>query len=185
MQAPTGVYHRFIHNKGLSVLYIQILIDDKGLPRVYIQSWRSGTKDCKPTQIPRVDLPLCIFTIDSFITKGLPFCIYKYWLKIKDLQACIYKAEYYQRMAGAGRIRFLRYMQRFTHDKGLAVLYIQIFADNKGLPSSYIQTGSVVVERMRTVGVVRAWWQVSFGKLRTGSSASSGQALRLRVTLGP
>ena len=128
-------------------------------------------------KFPRVDLPLCTFTIDSFITKGLRFCIYKYWLKIKDLYVCIYKAEYYQRMAGAGGIRFLRYMQRFTHNKGLAVLYIQILDDNKGLPRSYIQTGSVVVERMRTVGVVRAWWQVP--------SASSGQALRLRVTMGP
>ena len=117
------------------------------------------------------------YPIDSFITKGLRFCIYKYWLKIKDLHVCIYKAEYYQRMAGAGGIRFLRYTQRFTHNKGLAVLYIQILADNKGLPRSYIQTGSVVVERMRTVGVVRAWWQVP--------SASSGQALRLRVTMGP
>jgi hypothetical protein len=38
-----------------------------------------------------------------------------------------------------GGIRFLRYMRRFTHNKGLAVLYIQILADNKGLPSSYIQ----------------------------------------------
>jgi len=83
---------------------------------------------------------------------------------------CIYKAEYYQRMAGAGGIRFLRYMQRFTHNKGLPALYIQILTDNKGLPRSYIQTGSVVVERTRTVGVVRAWWQVP--------SASSGQAPR-------
>src|ERR1039458_7515221 len=100
-------------------------------------------------KFPRVDPPLA-YTIDSFITKGLPFCIYKYWLKIKDLHVCIYK-EHHQRLVEVGGIRFLRYMQRFTHNKGLAVLYIQILADNKGLPRSYIHAGSVVVERMRTV----------------------------------
>jgi hypothetical protein len=43
-RAPPGVYHRFAHNKGVAVLYIQILADGKGLTRVYIQNWKSETK---------------------------------------------------------------------------------------------------------------------------------------------
>ena len=35
---PLYIYHRFIHNKGLAILYIQILVEDKGLAGVYIQS---------------------------------------------------------------------------------------------------------------------------------------------------
>jgi hypothetical protein len=42
---PIGIYHRFVDNKWLAVLYIQILVDDKGLAGVYIQDERMGATD--------------------------------------------------------------------------------------------------------------------------------------------
>jgi hypothetical protein len=43
---------------------------------------------------PGVYTPRCLYITVLFITNGLRFCIYKYWLITKGFLACIYKPEY-------------------------------------------------------------------------------------------
>jgi hypothetical protein len=90
---PGGVWDRFVHNKGFAVLYIQILVDGKGLARVYIQNGgvQSAALGADRAAEKMRAHPSCVRGADSLITKGLRFCIYKYWLMIKDFQVCIYK----------------------------------------------------------------------------------------------
>ena len=106
---------RFVDNKWLAVLYIQILVDGKGLTDSYIQIWTA----CAHPGCGGGECPLYIYS-------------------------------------------------SFVHNKGVAVLYIQILVDEKGLPRVYIQTGSGVVERVGTAGLVWAWRRVKTGPRRIG-----------------
>ena len=89
MYTPLGMYQRFVDNKWVAVLYIQILVDGKGLAGTYIQMERLAETGVEGRNTPPGGIPS-----DLLITNWLRLCIYKYWLMVKGLRGRIYKPNF-------------------------------------------------------------------------------------------